>query len=99
MTTSGAYSFFSGFIADATDENILTTLTVLLQDQIWVICDLSHLHNETEDVGVVVEKDPLCDIGLEFPGTIVHDTTSKVILLFTEELTINIDLLGRKLHG
>lgn len=63
-----------------------------------MICDLSHLHNETENVGVVVEQDTLCNICLELAGTAVHDTASKIILFLSKELTINVDFLGWKFH-
>ena len=64
-----------------------------------MIGNLSHLHDQSEDVGIVVEQNTLGDIGLELAGSAVHNTAGKVIFLLAEELTVNIDLLGRKLHG
>ena len=63
-----------------------------------MICDLSHLHNETENVGVVVEQDTLCDVCLESAGAVVHDTASKVVLFLSKELAVDVDFLGWEFH-
>jgi hypothetical protein len=63
-----------------------------------MICDLSHLHNETENVGVVVEQDTLCNVCLELAGTVVHDTASKVVLFLSKELTVDVNFLGWEFH-
>jgi hypothetical protein len=88
-------SFLCRIITDTAVQYILAALTVLLQDQIGMICDLTHLHDKTKDVGIVVEKNTLSNVCLELSSTAVHDTASKVILFLAEELTINIDLLCR----
>jgi hypothetical protein len=92
-------SLLCSLVTDTADENILTTLTILLQDEIRVIRNLTHLHNETEDIGIVVEKNTLSDIGLKLSSTAVHNTTSKVILFLTKELTIDVDFLCWQLHS
>jgi hypothetical protein len=92
-------SLLRSLVTDAADENILTTLAILLQYEIRMICDLAHLHNETEDVGIVVEKNALRDIGLKLSSTTVHNTTSKVVLFLAKELTIDVDFLGWQLHS
>jgi hypothetical protein len=96
--TGGSDGLFCSLIADAAHKNVLATLAILLQDQIGMVSDLSHLHDETEDVGVVVKQNALGNIGLELSGTAVHDTSSEVVLFFTKELAVNIDLFGRKFH-
>jgi hypothetical protein len=96
MTACRSDGFLGGLITDAADENILTTFAILLQDQVRMICNLSHLHNKTENVGVVVEQDTLCYVRLELAGTVVHDTASEVILFLSKELTINAYFLGWK---
>lgn len=86
-------SLLSRIITDTAIQDILATLTVLLQNQIGMICDLTHLHDKTEDVGIVVEENTLSNICLELSGTAVHDAASEVILFLAKELTVNIDLL------
>ena len=98
MFTGRSDGLFCGLIADAAHENVLTTFAILLQDQIGMVSDLSHLHDETEDVRVVVKQNTLGNIGLELSGTVIHDTSSEVVLFFTKELAVNIDLFGRKFH-
>lgn len=60
-----------------------------------MICNLSHLHNETKDVGVVVEKHALSDVSIKLALAVGHNTVGEIILRFTEELAIDIDLLDR----
>jgi len=64
-----------------------------------MIGDLAHLHDETEDVGIVIQQHALCDISLELASTIRHDAAGKVVLFLAEKFAVNVDLLGRKLHG
>jgi len=64
-----------------------------------MISDLTHLHDETKDIGIVVEKNTLSDVCIEFALIVVHDTACKIVLLETEKLPINIDLLCRKFHS
>jgi hypothetical protein len=98
VTARRADSLLSSLITDTADQDILTAFAILLQDQIGMVSDLTHLHDKTEDVGIIVEKDTLSDIGLELAGTTVHDAACEIILLLTKELSINVDLLGWKLH-
>jgi hypothetical protein len=96
---SRADSLFGNLVADTTDEDILTPLGLLLQNQIGMIGNLSHLHNKTEDVGIIVEKDTLSNIGVELAIAVVHDTTSEIVFFLAEELTVDIDFLCGQLHG
>ena len=88
-------SLLSRIITDTAVQDILATFTVLLQNQIRMICHLAHLHDKTEDIGIVVEENTLSNVCLELPGTAVHNAASEVILFLAEELTVNIDLLCR----
>jgi len=63
-----------------------------------MIGHLTHLHDETENVGVVIEQNTLGDIGLKLSGAVIHNATCKIVLLLAEELSINIDLLSRQFH-
>lgn len=74
-------------------QHILALSCILFQDQVRVIRNLSHLHNKTEDVGIVVEQDTLSDVGVEVALAVGHDTVGKVVLCFTKELAVNINLL------
>jgi len=64
-----------------------------------MIGDLTHLHDKSEDIGIIVEKNTLSDVGLELAGTAVHDTACEIILFLTKELTIDVDFFGWQLHG
>lgn len=90
---------FRCLVTDTATQDILSPSTVLFEDQIGMIGDLAHLHDETEDVGIVVQQHALCDISLELTSTIRHDAAGKVVLFLAEKFAINVDLLGRKLHG
>ena len=46
---------FGDFIANVADEDILAAFGRPFQQQIWVVGNLTHLHDETKNVGVVVE--------------------------------------------
>ena len=98
MTTGRSNSLLCSLIADAADEDILTTFAILLQDQIRMICDLAHLHNETKNICIVVQDNTLSNVGFELTGTAVHNATSEVILFLPKELTINVDFLGGEFH-
>lgn len=63
-----------------------------------MVGNLTHLHDQSEDVGVVVQQNTLGDIGLEFASAVVHNAACKVVLLFAEEFAIDINLLGWELH-
>ena len=63
-----------------------------------MISNLAHLHDQTKNVGVIVEHDTLCDICFKFAIALIHDAASKIILFLPKELSINIDLLCRQLH-
>jgi len=54
MFTPRSNRFLGGFVADVANQNILPNLGVPLEEQIGVVRDLAHLHDETEDVGIVV---------------------------------------------
>lgn len=75
MTTARSDGFLGGFVADTADENILSALCVLLQNQVRVVGHLSHLHDKTEDVGVVVQHDTSAHIGIKLPCRVGHDTS------------------------
>lgn len=63
-----------------------------------MICDLTHLHNETKYVGIIVQENTLSNVRLELAGTVIHDATSKVILFLPKELSINVYFLGGEFH-
>lgn len=48
-----------GLAADMTDSLALTSLGVLLEDQIRMIRHLSHLHDETKNIGIFKVKSQL----------------------------------------
>lgn len=81
--------FLRGLIADTADKYVLTTFGMFLQDQVRVICHLAHLHNETENVGVVVQHDTSTNICIELPSGVRHDAGGKVTLDLAEEFIMD----------
>lgn len=80
---------FGRLIAHATHQDIMTGLTglpTLLENEIWVVGDLAHLHDQPEDIGVVVEHDTAADVGVELPGCVAHDTAGEVLFDLAEKL-------------
>lgn len=63
-----------------------------------MIRNLSHLHDETENVGVVVQENTLSNVSVEFTLPTRHNAVGEVILSFTKELAVDVDLLDRQLH-
>ncbi|KAI6751927.1 hypothetical protein HG531_006623 [Fusarium graminearum] len=57
-----AHRILSRLVTNAADEDILSSLGILLQEQVGMVSNLSHLHDETKDVGIVVEENTLCDV-------------------------------------
>lgn len=88
MTTTRPNGFFGGFVANATHKNILSTLRMLLQNQIRVVGDLAHLHDETEDVGVVVQHDTAAHVGIELSSGAGHDALGKISLDLAKEFVV-----------
>src|SRR5436309_2318461 len=68
MVTLRLYGFLSHIIAYLADENLLASPALSSQKEIWMIGNLSHLHNEPEDVGVIVQHDALSDIVVKLPS-------------------------------
>ena len=88
MTTTGPDGFFGGLVANATHENILSTLRMFLQNQIRVVGDQTHLHDETEDVGVVVQHDTTAHVGIELSSRAGHDALGKISLDLAKEFVV-----------
>lgn len=96
MLTSRSDCFLGGFVADITNQNILADLGVPLEEQIRVIRNLTHLHNEAKDIGIVVQHDTARHIGIKGTGGITHDARRKVSLNLAKEFLVNDHLLGRE---
>lgn len=78
------------FLADGTDEGLgetdLTRLN-LLEDKIWMVDHLSHLGQQLENVGVVVEHCALLHIGRKLPLGVTKERLVQVLFFFVEEVT------------
>lgn len=81
--------FFCWFITDATDEDILTSLSMFLEDQIRMIRNLAHLHDETENVGIIIEHNTPAHICVELPGGVGHDATREVSFNLPEKFIMD----------
>jgi hypothetical protein len=67
---------------------------MFLEDQIGVICDLSHLHDQTENVGVVVKHHTSADVGIKLARSVGHDTPGEIMFDLAEELVVDGDAGG-----
>ena len=65
VVAARADGLFGGFITDAADEDVLASLGVLFEDEVGMIGDLTHLHDKTENVGVIVQHHTPTDVGIE----------------------------------
>jgi hypothetical protein len=99
VATSRADCILCRFVANDTNQDILPSFGMFLENEIWMICDLTHLHNETEDVGIIVEHYTSSNVGLELAVGVGHDAAGKVMFLDAKELIVDPNVLGRKLHG
>lgn len=52
---------------------------------------LAHLHNQAENVGVIVKHNTTTDISVKLPSGIGHDARRKVALNLAEELIVQND--------
>jgi hypothetical protein len=74
MLAAASNGVFGWLVTDAANQDILAPIGVLLQYQVRVVGNLSHLHNETKDVGIIVQKNSLRNIGIESALSVGHDT-------------------------
>ena len=88
MTTARSDCFLSRFIANTANENILAILRMLLQDQVRMISNLTHLHDETEDVSIVVQHDTSAHISIELSSGVGHYALGKVAFNLAEKFVM-----------
>ena len=60
---------------------------------------MTHLHDEAENVRVVVEHDTTTHVGIKLTGGVGHDAGRKVSFDLAEELIVNDHFLRWKFHG
>lgn len=73
VVATRADRLFGGFVADAANQHVLAAFGVFLEYQVRVVGDLAHLHDKTEDVGVVVQHHAAADVRVELPMSVRHD--------------------------
>lgn len=81
--------FFGRLVTDVAHQHILPALCTLLCDQIRVIGNLPHLHDEAEDVGVVVKHDTSSDVSVKLARCRTHDAVRKILFLVAKEFVVN----------
>ena len=64
---------------------------MFLEDKIRVIGYLPHLHDQTENVGVVIEHNTSADVGVELARRVGHDTAGEIMFDLAEELVMDGD--------
>lgn len=98
VSTGRSDGLLGRLVTNAADQDILTTFRTLLQDQVRMICDLTHLHDQTEDVGVIIEYDSLSHVCIELAIGICHDARRKVAFDLPEEFVMDDYMFGRQFH-
>jgi hypothetical protein len=98
MTTPRPNSFFSRLVTNTAHHDILTAFCIFAENQIWVVCHLSHLHDEAENIGIVVKHHTLTDIGIELALGIGHDALREVAFHLTEELVVDNHIFWWEFH-
>lgn len=96
VMTSRPDGAFSGLITDVADQYVLPTFTVFFEYQIWMIRYLPHLHDQTKNIGIVVEHDTTADVSIELSSGVGHDTGRKITLDFAEELVVYDDTIQHR---
>lgn len=89
MATTRPNRILRRLITDPTDQDIESRLHVFLQDEIGMIRDLPHLHDQTEDIGVVIEHDTPADVGVKLAGRVSHDTAGEIMFNLAEKFIMN----------
>ena len=64
-----------------------------------MVRNLPHLHNQAEDVCIIVEHHTLTDIGVELPLGIGHDTLREITFNLAKKLVVDYNFFWWKLHG
>lgn len=88
VSAAGPHCLFGRFITDVADQDILTAFCMPFEQQIGMICDLAHLHDQTEDIGVIVEHDTTRDIGIKLASCVRHDARGEITFDFPEEFVM-----------
>ncbi len=57
VSAAGPDCLFGRFITDVANQDILTAFCMPLEQEIGMIRNLAHLHNQTEDICVIVKHD------------------------------------------
>lgn len=91
MTTARPNRILRRLITNAADQDIKSGLHVFLQDEIRVVGYLSHLHNQSENVGIVVEHHTSANVGVELARRVGHDTAGEIMFDLAEELVMDGD--------
>lgn len=88
VMTAGPNGILCGLVTDATNENIEARLHMFLQDKVWVVRHLSHLHDETENIGIIVQHDTSTDVGVKLPTRVGHDTAGEIMFDLAKEFIV-----------
>lgn len=89
---------FCGVITDAAHSDVEPRLRLFLQNEIGMVRNLAHLHDQSEDVGIVVQHDTVAHVGIEFSGRVRHDTTGEILFDLAEKFIVQRDTFRWKLH-
>ena len=85
MTAARTDSFLGRLIADATDKDVLPTFSVFLQDQIRMVGNLPHLHDESENICIIIQHYATAHVSIELSARIGHDTLREIAFNLPEE--------------
>lgn len=91
VVTTRPNCVFCGLITDSTYDDVEPGLQMLFENEIRVVRYLAHLHNQTEDICVVVQHDTLTNVGIKFSRGIGHNAPREVIFVLAKELVVQGD--------
>ena len=64
---------------------------MLLENKIWMVGNLTHLHDQPKNIGIVVEHDTPADVGIELSRRVGHNAAGEIMLDFAEEFIVQGD--------
>lgn len=91
VVTARSNRILRRLITYAADQNIESGLHMFLQNEIRVIGYLPHLHDQTENVGVIIEHDTSANVGVKLTRGVGHDTTREIMFDLAEEFIMDSD--------
>lgn len=88
MVTTRPDRFLGRLITDIAHQNILAILGVLLQNEIRMVRHLTHLHDKSKNIGVVIEHHTPAHVSIKLPSRVRHDASREVTFNVSKKLVM-----------